>query len=505
MWRSAAAWCDLTSPVAYWSYGWDKLAPLIEADEIGKAARIARVGSSRRQAFGSISSQVSAFHGVFRHEWDHLRRLNCTTAGLLQHYVSAELVRTGLSLLEHCETLDCPFPLATAAVVRQRLSWKSVEELIAADHGQSNGVRDAHRAFALSALSTGIDSRCRGVQQQIWAEYAASQIPSIGVPYQLSDVNAVKLWSSQGALTLPGGRNLLEFFAVTEEISALSTLGAANIEDILKSISSHLDYLALFRWLAAIYPNLDFSRSGALRPEDLFGDAYRIAPIEFWAAADLALWIPFGPNGWIFDGEGCGASWEDIHPGGRWLKAVDALRHHGIDHCTTPVTDENRNERFIEVQDSLADALGWPRPTALARSWLAALQLEEWGRLPIFLGPLDEPSRGIMKSVLNHRIDQPFNASLNNINWAANKSLRFQCWIVEDRKELCFKVAGNDGDKARLGFLTRRGMGDLIFGTHNTLQLSAADRRTVVNAIGLVRNSPTPWPSQSLIADHFHL
>jgi hypothetical protein len=133
-----------------------------------------------------------------------------------------------------------------------------------------------------------------------------------------------------------------------------------------KDLERGAEYSILLEiWMRGISKE-DFSRRPAgTTPLKLLA-ASRMWPLELFAAAELALWIPMGPSGLIIKDLPLG--WQDIDPGLRFWRCIQAIKATAIP--LTPIDDEEAGERFVAIQDFLAARFGWPSPKKLAKQWL---------------------------------------------------------------------------------------------------------------------------------------
>jgi hypothetical protein len=168
-----------------------------------------------------------------------------------------------------------------------------------------------------------------------------------------------------------GARHLLEALAMAVEITFGTFVGARNPgwRDQL-SISDYR--VAWGAWELFFSSPLVASKVPDVWKNRIAGITRWSRPLEFYLAAELALWIPVGPGGVIVP-ENRSATWWDIHPGWRFLLILLYFRRSGLqfaDPGTFPGTFEARYE---QLQDEVCAYYGWPTPRALSALWQGLL------------------------------------------------------------------------------------------------------------------------------------
>jgi hypothetical protein len=145
-------------------------------------------------------------------------------------------------------------------------------------------------------------------------------------------------------------------------------------------------------------------------------DSSRKFPLELEAAADLALWVPVTPTGFIAP-TGC-LTWYDIQPGWRFLRACQffAERNKGWTFFS-PFSEEFRShdDCIDHLQNEVCDSLHWPRPDHLTRCWATAIdEIQGNTRLSPLVLDLDGCSGRLRlaRSLLGQRVFHPYSLYL---------------------------------------------------------------------------------------------
>ena len=286
------------------------------------------------------------------HEYDHLRRVAGTSFGHLLAALFAKKVDHALLLVDWDREPRVDFVDRDHGFVKNLKLASDVREaafVMLADSPIPGSYSTECVASALTALC----NLGAGATVQLGNKPFRDILPSVG--------------TTRGARVL-GAQALLEFFAVGKESSyAAFAIGASAVpvEDYRK--------VTLYNLVGIIWRDLYQFPMPVVSAESWTEDAQPLTgkrfPIELYAAIDLALWVPFRPDGWVQ-----GMEWRDVHPGWRFLKILDLLKI--TNHPMTPFSsaDAMTNEQFEALQSKWAIKLGWPKASELANSWLAALE-----------------------------------------------------------------------------------------------------------------------------------
>lgn len=286
------------------------------------------------------------------HEYDHLRRVAGTSFGHVLNALFTKKIDHALLLVDWDRQPRVDFVDRDHGFVKNLKLASDVREaafVMLADSPIPENYSKECVASALTALCT----LGGGATVQLGEKPYRDILPSVR--------------TTRGARVL-GAQALLEFFAVGKESSyAAFAIGASAVpvEDYRK--------VTLYNLVGVIWRDLYQLPMPVVSAKSWTEDALPLTgkrfPVDLYAAIDLALWVPFKPDGWVQ-----GMEWRDVHPGWRFLKILDLLKT--IKHPMTPFSsaDAMTDEQFEALQSEWATMLGWPKASELANSWLAALE-----------------------------------------------------------------------------------------------------------------------------------
>ena len=286
------------------------------------------------------------------HEYDHLRRVAGTSFGHLLAALFAKKIDHALRLVDWDGESQVDFVDRDHEFVKNLKRASDVREaafVMLAD----SPIPGSYSAECVASALTALCNLGGGATVQLGNKPFRDILPSVR--------------TTRGARVL-GAQALLEFFAVGKESSYAAFAidkSAVPVEDYRK--------VTLYNLVGAIWRDLYQFPMPVVSAESWTEDAQPLNgkrfPIELYAAVDLALWVPFTPDGWVQ-----GMEWLDVHPGWRFLKILDLLK--ATDKPMTPFSsaDAMTDEHFEGLQAEWAIQLGWPKASELARDWLAALE-----------------------------------------------------------------------------------------------------------------------------------
>ena len=283
-----------------------------------------------------------AFLGRLAHEQDHHFRHHYSTFGLLSYWTQALRARAFLRVVEE----GCP----EDSMARWKREWKCIDrQWNGVLHGGGNARRRFGKkggAFAVpDGLNLGLDPGCR------------MELPVTG-DYVL------------------GATALFEALALSREITLVRISYGRN-EQWIGQLDSSMPLMEGYNRARIVW---DSMLSESLVP---FSDSHpvwmhvspqRVQPMEFYLAADLALWVPFFPD---VDGNSrsdYATGWQDIHPGWRFLRIVDFFRSSGKQWAPPDSYPGVFSEQHVQIQNEICERFNWPTPMDLASAWLLFLR-----------------------------------------------------------------------------------------------------------------------------------
>jgi hypothetical protein len=280
-----------------------------------------------------------------------------------------------------------------------------------------------------------------------------------------------------------GAQHLYEQMAILQELSYRTLLGGG-MDTWITLLSEDVRYRRVLNLWHHYFPHAHALDNGRMRDTDIVSDIYRIFPVEFYAALDLALWVPFLPTG--FSGVSGAVRWEDVQPGHRFLRAIQFLKDAGTQ--LTPITADHREARFSEVQNWVASELGWMPAEKLAFAWHEYLGDDRWWEDGLFVGERVNSAVTIARTMLSNRILTPFDSVCNNSKGMCCDELRFSHWITNEGPlgyQLHDLSDNAQNSSSRDAFFVFRGCDKLLFGECGYLDnLDAKWRQTAVEVLG---------------------
>lgn len=301
-----------------------------------------------------VSKETIQFYARWLHEEDHLRRMTGTAYGLLCHHIRSGIFR---GVVEHVSGIQergemMEFPLLA----------------------NSDGIRG--RLVEIQCALNALQSTVEGREFQLAQDYFQDIARAGGVEF--SDFKPLPPFRetafSGQPLTVNGetrvmtGVHLLEFFAIGEEENV--SVGILDDSQHTLNLRRSLSY----SFVSAAWFAMFGTDTVADSPDQPEGEgsraawAYRIFPSEVYAMADLALWPPFGPGGFVAPSNGS-LRWADVQPGARFLAALAVLRDKDVKFTPIAGTSDARTEAVESVQALVCRELGWPSPKSLCLEW----------------------------------------------------------------------------------------------------------------------------------------
>jgi hypothetical protein len=467
---------------------------LINRGNAGKLLREALIQNSdptltSGQVFEQVPQWAKEFSGLEAHERDHTRRLLSTSYGLLGHaFRNQELLATRDLTIESAQSpngLTLPFDIAAKA-------------------GGDNPSKHALRAIISSRLRIALEHQIalddfRAVEPALagWTvspcEYVRGALPGDPSRSALSIAGAGKAkWLTAA--------HLLELFGCCEQGNRLLGTGGeiGAVVELLEN-SERMYTLPMLMWFSQFPTSKDRPKSNAphTRPGELYLGFYRGFPLELFAAADLALWPPFTPEGFITD---CSEiDWTDISPAYRFARILIAYRKLGISSKEWPEGD--LNQVIPAIQKSVCEMLAWPTPTDLADRWLRHL---ESGNTRWFV---DAAAGGFRRTtamqLLALRRDRPGDVVVNNVDYDSAGVRRSAGWLTREAgMELTPHTLASDSDRGATEFWL--GLYAFLPALYNTghprldwlRSCSPEMRRACVESFDIWGRGTSGWPSE---------
>jgi len=411
-----------------------------------------------------------------------LRRQFSTSSGLLRLHLQSLLVTACQQLITACrsQNIDIPFPLLERWNVRRTHSelFADCLMLLAECRNVDVATGAAIRALMASAGIWGIESGT-SLQNRVLADSAMLLVAregsfeplGVATPHLRPEIDE---WL--------GATQLYEHMAMLQELSYRTLLGGGMAE-WRSLVDADLRYSMIMRLWHHFFPQARWADVGSMRSDDVITDVYRVYPVEFYAALDLALWIPLSPNG--FAGSSRPLHWEDIQPGHRFLAALSTLKNSGRD--LTPVTSDEREFQFRATQRWLAARLGWPSPEVLANEWRDYLQTGGWFDDGFIIGRRDSPVMRMTATILAKRTQNAFDVVCGNVRWSESDSARFAVWMTDEGDEGCRMhglVNDQENVRTRESYYLFRGCQVLLFGGDSHIKrLNASHRREALEVL----------------------
>lgn len=394
--------------------------------------------ASSGQVFRDVPSWAKEFAGLEAHERDHVRRLLGTSFGLLCHALRSQQLTALRSLIadsvEAGAGLRLPLNLPPqtapvgAATTSQQLYFAAALQTALETH-----IDIAKFHAAEPALAGWVSDGCR---------YTSSVLPGNPARSALAIANA-------GTAKWLTAQHLLEMFGCLEQGNRLLGTGSG-IEEVVTLLENEerVYTLPLLIWFSQFPTGKDQPTSSAphTRPGELYLGFYRGFPLELLVAADLALWPPFTPEGFIGSSE---IDWADINPAFRFARILNTYKSLEIRAGEWPVGE--LNQVIPTIQRRVCDALGWPTPSDLARRWHAHLAERDTTWFP------DAAVGGFRFSttlqLLALRRDRPGDVVVNNVDYNAHGVGRSPGWLTrEECGTLLTHTLASDADRQSTEF-----------------------------------------------------
>lgn len=359
------------------------------------------------------------------HELDHLHRSLATSCGRIRHQIHSRQVHCFFSRMQVAdddEEVVLPFgrsPTVSPEAkqhVRDMHRCRLVDQVLVG----SAALRTADRESVADAVNwyfrEALEDREPVAERKGIVSASDELWPT--VTYQLGGRTR---HSPLGCLAL------LEVFAVFREVN-LRLFGRVGHEDsrYLLSVPAYQQAGHLWKSIAGgkMAPSAAIDRPGW---DDLPLESRQTYPLEFYAACDLALWIPLSLHS--PSGKPCG--WRDIHPGWRFLQSVKALGN-SFTPTSMGAVNANMDQRLESIQEEICSKLDWPTPRAIVEEWLKEQQIQRADSLCLenFIQD-DRPRMEGTSMLLQHRLRHPSAACVGYLESRNNLTLYFS--VVEEQ------------------------------------------------------------------------
>lgn len=371
-----------------------------------------RRAAGEPESFEEMPVESREFLSRHAHELDHLNRFLGTSFGFLCDTVRNQwLIRAGHLIRDRaakrCQTLfpdrlyrppaGTPFSDALRGVERYARSTSAAEVAFV-------GVADLLTALVDDVAPARFASALWGL-----TDGRPDLVPDLAGGVDVTEPMCAAFPTTDGTGRYFGltARHLLELFAVREQGNSLLSMDAplAAVNGLLADTRD--EYVpALLVWREVFPPESDPTTHGAVVEFD-WAESF---PFELFAAADLALWPPFLPDtGFPFGS----VTWNDIHPGRRFAKALGSL--HRLSLPPVRFDAARQNEQFLGLQSRICADLGWPTPHEIASRWSAHLPSLGHGYWPVLDGPSTYRADNA-KRLLAERLKRPAEIALNNVD-----------------------------------------------------------------------------------------
>jgi len=445
---------------------------------------------TRSKIHGSLPWPTKQFFAVRAHEQDHLRRMLSTTFGFLGDAIRCMWLSLSGRLIEESASRSerSLFPLlGSLAPVANHFN----DALLGIGQNAAAGSHTATLVRGLADLLEGLTDNLSPPRfaSALWGlsngQPEQVRLLSSGMDLSSPVCSAYPVVDRNGMVQGLSARHLLELFAIGEHGNGFLRTGSVlnDVETLL--LGSQQEYaLATLVW-QSVFPGFQDTDvdSQPRRDDDLIFDWYRLFPFELFVAADLALWPPYFPNEDLsVEGE---LHWLDIDPGRRFVRILTALVDLKIP--PTPIPAENRNERFLELQERICLRLGWPTPNTLAKLWLDNLNFHlRSGTSPWFAldGASTYRTQNAAK-LMALRLASPADLILNNIGFQKEGVLSSPIWIFREDDNRRALVSMGEGEPELVSMMMLEGTRHLF--NRDRLALSPAyDARFRVETVETV-------------------
>lgn len=398
-----------------------------------KPMNIIRVGGVRER-----EEEFRFFLGRLRHETDHLRRYLSCSYGLFCHFIQSGLPVWFFKIYAHQfqQPEGVSFPLlhseresvATtmaggdikegnmlSELTRTYLDYLDLERCLNGDKRPPNILTVPLAATCINQeMSQKFESERRLKESKLVLDPCPRE--SDLIPFFCIDdpfcpqVFGIKL----------GARQILEALAFKAEVS-FGVLAETSPDKFIDLAGMH-DYSLLTEfWFRYFGSDQAFSTDALYDdwPSDrhLQNNKKSLLPLEFIACADLALWMPVTPYGFVSPSGT--VEWYDIHPGWRFIRACHYLHDRRGGWEKIPYDLTKADKTFREIQNQICDALGWYPVDKICYEWLDFLEeaseqghsrgfhIERGKKHPRYLSSL---------ALLARRISLPYRTSMGYVD-----------------------------------------------------------------------------------------
>lgn len=341
-----------------------------------------------------LQTEVREFMASLEHEYDHLARVLSTSYGFLWQFIEnvllgcgwqnlLEVFKSGLDIrvegearraallasVREFENTPGPGPWVHHKLSQQNNFEFPLGSFLILLKGLASNITIGHLPTALYALQhldriareSGRDAGDRlsfRLRNEIGENRCSSPIYLLNPPVPIT------------------ANHILETFAMLTHGRMSVALGLTD-GDFLRLMSPNIDvatrsirpgqteyWLLTANWITR-FPNGFYRLSEDALGEDPEGRCVlRQFPIQFFAALDLALWPPFGPDGFVGHKP---PSWDDLCPGWRFQQICDLMET--MSEPLRQLPTDGGHEEFERLQELWCQRLHWVTPKALAAFW----------------------------------------------------------------------------------------------------------------------------------------
>jgi hypothetical protein len=481
--------CDQINSLLYVNLPSTEMKDRFRPGDLQGALASAPSTASRRDAFATVPETVKDYFGSYGHELDHLHRQFSTSCGFLCLHLHCLLNWASKALIGKWledQDSDLPFPMLPRFENQEWLIGSASDFATYRDWSSRNNHRaTVLAAFAAAAGLYGIERGAR-VSDRVLAD-AGMVLSSGGGTGVFAPIGFAHPHIRPEIDEWLGAQDLYEHMAMLQELRYRTQIGGG-IREWQSLLACDSRYRRILLLWHHFFPDAHLLDQGSMRPTDVITDVYRIFPVEFYAVADLAMWIPYAPHGFRIRNRPL--RWEDVQPGTRFLRAVDCLK--GVVNSLTPISSSQREARFDEVQRWIADQMDWEYPGQLAKEWHNYFRSNDWLDEQVFLGNPANPMARLASTLLARRLERPFDAVCNNYLSDGNVALGFSLWMTHEADASCQMHYVGDQEAAaftRQNYFVFRGLELLLFGRDRQYHLARLNDGERQNALETVTNS----------------